>query len=166
MLLATYAQLTLRIEQKRARASIQHLQDCLAQPSDCDHFDGAELATRSEELIRFAESHHQRRLEHGLFPALRAVSVEAAESLRKLEHLGRAGLEILPRMRAVLRPGAYLGQPQIARAYVLVQAYCQNLLDRLACEEDVVLPLAERVLPSEVWFRVGTEFLRQDAQRA
>jgi hemerythrin-like domain-containing protein len=166
MLLATYALLTLRIEQKRERASIQELQDCLARPAHCDDFDGAELATRSEQLIEFAESRHQRRLENGLFPALRAASVDAGESLRKLEHLGRVGLEILPRIRSVLRPGARLGKQQIARVCILVQAYCQNLLERLACEEEDLLPLAERLLPSEIWFKVGTEFLMQDAQRA
>jgi hemerythrin-like domain-containing protein len=166
MLLATYALLTLRIEQKRERASIQELQDCLAHAPHPDAFDSAALATRSERLSEFAESRHQRRLENGLFPALRAASIEAGESLRTLEHLGRVGLRILPRMRSVLRPGACLGQQQIGRACALVQAYCQNLLERLACEEDVLLPLAERVLHSEVWFKVGTEFLMQDAERA
>lgn len=166
MLLSTYALLTLRIEQKRERASIQELQACLAQPTQSDDFDGAELASRSEQLIKFAESRHQRRLEHGLFPALRAASADAGESLRKFEHLCRVGLEILPRIRSVLRPGARLGKQQVARAYALVQAYCQNLLERLACEEEDLLPLAERVLPSDVWFKVGTEFLIQDAQRA
>lgn len=165
MLLATYVLLTLRIEQKQERASIQNLQDCLAQPANAEQFDGAALAARSEQLIRFAESQHQRRLDHVLCPALRAKSSEASESLRRFEHLCRLGREILPRIRWVLRPGACLGQQQIAGAYVLVQAYCQNLLERLACEEDVLLPLAERVLSAEVWFDVGTEFLQQDAQR-
>jgi hypothetical protein len=166
MLLATYALLTLSIEQKRERASIQNLQDFLACPCSSDDFDGAQLATRAEELIHFAESHHQRRLKDGLFPALRAKSLEAGEALRKHEHLCRVGREILPGLRWYLRPGAYFGQHQIEGAYGLVQAYCRNLLERLACEEDVLLPLAERVLPSEVWFAVGTEFLAQDAQRA
>jgi hypothetical protein len=166
MLLATYALLTLKIEQKQERASIQHLQDCLVQPSSCEHFDGAALAARSEALIRFAESTHQRRLDHVLCPALRARSNEASESLRRLEHLCRLGREIVPGLRWVLRPGVCLGQQQIAGAYELVHAYCQNLLERLACEEDFLLPLAERVLPAEVWFSVGTDFLEQDAQRS
>lgn len=166
MLLATYALVTLRVEQKQERASIQHLQDCLAPPASCEQFDCAALAARSEALIRFAESKHQRRLDHVLCPALRARSSEAGDSLRRLEHLCRLGREILPRMRWVLRPGVCLGQQQIAGAYALVQAYCQNLLERLACEEDVLLPLAERLLPADVWLKVGTEFLEQDAQRA
>jgi hemerythrin-like domain-containing protein len=166
MLLATYALLTLRIEQKQARVSIQHLQECLVQPASCAQFDCAALAARSERLIRFAESQHQSRLDHVLCPALRARSSEASESLRRLEHLCSLGRHILPRIRWALRPGVRLGQQQIAGACVLVQAYCQNLLERLACEEDVLLPLAERLLSAEAWFSVGTEFLEQDAQRA
>lgn len=165
MLLSTCALLILRIEQTQERAAIQHLLDCLAQPSNCDDVDCLEVAIRSEQLIRMAETHHQRRLENALFPALRAATSEAAESLKTLESLGQADLEFPPRIRSALRQGADLGAQQIAHACVLVQTYCQNLLERLACEEGVLLPLAERVLPSEVWFRIGIEFLLQDAQR-
>ncbi|MES2756641.1 MAG: hemerythrin domain-containing protein [Pseudomonadota bacterium] len=165
MLVATYALLTLRIEQTRARASIRQLQDSLAQRPNCEAADGALLAALSEELIAFAESHHQRRLDDCLLPALRVASAEAGESLRNLEHLCQIGLAILPRIRAALRPGACAGAQELSGVNVLVEAYCQNLLQRLACEEDVLLPLAERVLPSEAWFNVGTEFLAQDAER-
>lgn len=166
MLLATYALLTLTIEQKCERASIRQLQDRLANPIDSSDFDCAALAIFSEELITLAESRYQLRLENSLFPALRAASAEAALSLRTLERLRRAGIDMLPRIRTVLRPTAKLGQQQIVRAFALVQDYCQNLLERLACEEELLMPLAQRVLPSEVWFKVGTEFLLQDAQRA
>jgi hypothetical protein len=166
MLLATYALLTLTIEQKCERTSVQGLQDFLAQPMTSNEFDCAALIIRFEKLIVFAESRHQFRLENSLFPALREASNEAALALRTLENLGRAGLEMLPRIRAALRPSAELGQQHIARGCRTVQAYCQNLLERLACEEDLLLPLAQRILPSDAWFKVGTEFLLQDAQRA
>jgi hemerythrin-like domain-containing protein len=165
MLVATYALLTLKIEQTRARASIRQLQDSLAQPPNWEAVDGALLAALSEELIEFAESHHQRRLDDCLVPALRGASAEAGASLRDLELLCATGLAILPRIRSALRHGASAGEQELAGLHVLVEAYCQNLLQRLACEEDVLLPLAERVLPSDVWFHVGTEFLEQDAQR-
>jgi hemerythrin-like domain-containing protein len=165
MLLSTCALLILRIEQTQQRAAIQHLLDCVAQPSHHADVDCMELAHRSEQLIRFAESHHQLRLENALFPALRAVSGEAGEPLRTLERLGQSGLDILPRIRSALRSGADRDAHQNVNACALVQAYCRNLLERLACEEDVLLPIAQRVLPSEVWFKVGAEFLRQDAQR-
>lgn len=166
MLLATYALLTLRIEQAQERASIRQLQECLALPCNGEALDGARLAALAEALIKFAESLHQRRLEDALFPALRVAAAEPCEALRNLEHLCAAGLDMLPRIRAALRPRAYSGQHELAGVHRLVQAYCQNLLDRLACEEDDLLPLAERSLHSETWFNVGTQFLQQDAQRA
>jgi hemerythrin-like domain-containing protein len=166
MLLSTCALLILRIEQTRQRAAIEHVLDCMAQPSRHAEVDCLELAHRSEQLIWFAESHHQLRLEKALFPALRAASGEAGEPLRTLERLGQSGLDILPRMRSALRSGAARDAHQIFHACALVQAYCGNLLERLACEEHVLLPIAQRVLPSEIWFKVGAEFLEQDAQRS
>lgn len=162
MLLATYALLTLAIERTEERASIQVLQDFIAHPRQLRPADGAELASRSEELIRFAESHHQDRLANALFPALREKSDEAGDALRRHERLCRAGLAIVPRIRRILRAG----EQQSEGARVLVQAYCRNLLARLASEEDILLPMAERLLPSDVWFDVGTRFLDQDARRA
>lgn len=165
MLLATYALLTLRMEQAQERASIRQLQDCLAHPHNCKVADAALLAMLAEDLIEFAESHHQPRLDDGLLPALRVAAVEGCESLRDLEQLCRTGLDILPRIRSALRTGVLPGQQESEGADVLVRAYCQNLLERLACEEYVLLPLAERLLPSETWFSVGTQFLQQDSQR-
>jgi hypothetical protein len=165
MLLATYALMTLAIEQKCERTSIQQLQGFLIRQPDSDEFDRAALAIHAEKLIVLAESRHQLRLEQCLFPALRAASGDAALALSALEILGQAGLRMLPRLRAVLRPSAGLGRRHIARACRTVQAYCQNLLARLACEEELLLPMAQRILPSAAWFKVGTEFLLQDAQR-
>jgi hypothetical protein len=167
MLLATYALSTLLIEVQSERTSIEGLQEFLERPLDAEQFDCAALARRSEELIALAESRHQSRLELSLFPALRTASAEAAAtSLGTLENLRRAGLDMLPRIRSVLRPTADMGQQQVVRACRMVRDYCQNLLDRLACEENVLLPLAQKILPSEAWFQVGSEFLQQDAQRA
>lgn len=165
MLLATYALMTLTIEQKCERTSIHELQGFLLQSLDSEEFDRAALAIHAEKLIVLAESRHQLRLEKCLFPALREASGDAAAALCALENLGQAGLRMLPRLRAVLRPTARLGQRKIARACRTVQAYCQNLLARLACEEELLLPMAQRILPSAAWFKVGTEFLLQDAQR-
>jgi hypothetical protein len=165
MLTATYALSTLLIEQQCERTSIQRLQAYLERPLDAPEFDCAALARHSEELISLAELRHQARLEHSLLPALRMASAEAASSLGTLENLRRAGLDMLPRMRSMLRPTAQFGQHQLARACRMLQAYCQNLLDRLACEENVLLPLAQRILPNEAWFKMGSEFLQQDAER-
>lgn len=166
MLLATYALLTLTIEQKCERLLIEALQHGLAPPLNVAQVNCAALSARSEALILLAESRHQLRLENTLFPALREASGEAALALSALEKLGCAGRKMLPRLRAVLRPAASASPHRIKRACRTVQAYCHNVLERLACEEALLLPLAQRLLSSDVWFTVGTEFLRQDAERA
>jgi hypothetical protein len=165
MLLTTYALSTLLIEQKGERASIERLQAYLAGPAAAMEFDRAELARRSEKLIRLAELRHYTRLEHSLLPALRIASAEAINAVGVLVNLRRAGLAMLPRMRFVLHPHAGAEQLQLGHTCRMVKAYCHNLLERLACEEEVLLPMARRILPSEAWFKMGSEFLEQDAQR-
>jgi hypothetical protein len=164
VLLATYALATLESEQKCERTAIRYLQDFVAQASAsaANEFDYAALTIQSERLILLAEFRHRRRLENALFPALRSASDEAARSLQLLEKLGQAGIKMLPLLRKALYPTSDFGQRQIARACRRVNAYCQNLLQRLACEEEQVLPLAQRVLTIDVWLNVGTEFLIQD----
>ena len=164
MLLATYALATLEIEQKCERSAIHYLQNFLAQALASDEFDRAALTIQSERLIFLAEFRHWRRLESVLFPAaLRNASNDATQSLQTLENLGRAGVDMLPHLRKSLHPTSHFGKRQIARACRRVNAYCQNLLQRLACEEEQLLPLAQRILSADAWLKFGTEFLVQDS---
>ena len=163
MLLATYAFLTLTVEQTCERNCIQAVQQALAKALDPLEFDAATLNVELEKLITIAESTHWRRLEYCLIPAMRAASSESSFALRAIETLGQAGIAMLPLIRTNLCCPSELSQPHIAAACRTVQEYCQNLLDRLACEEDQILPLAQRLLDGEAWFRVGLEFLHQDA---
>jgi hemerythrin-like domain-containing protein len=163
MLLATYAMATLTNEQKCERTSIQRLQLSLAKSSSADEFDSSAIAAEAERVIDLAERHWAR-LENALIPAVREASHEETASLQAIENLGRCGLEMLPLLRKALRPTANFGQHQIARACRAVNSYCHNLLQRLACEEQQLLPLAHRVLPMDAWLKLGAEFLIQDAR--
>lgn len=163
MLLATYAIATLTIEQTCERAAIRGLQDAMARALASNECDLSVLAMQAEQLIQLAESLHWLRLENCLIPALRAASDDALLFLQALESLGRAGVDMLPLLRKALRPAAGLGQRQIARVCRRLNSYCQNLLQRLAFEEQQLLPLARCLLPTEAWFKVGTGFLMQDA---
>lgn len=163
MLLATYVMTTLTVEQKCERSFIQRLQHFLARALAANQFDSPAITVEAERLIQFAERHWCR-LENSLIPALREASNEALASLQTIENLGRRGIEMLPLLRNALRPTAEFGQQQIARACRTLNSYCHNLLQRLACEEQQLLPLAQRVLPMDAWLKVGTEFLIQDAE--
>jgi hemerythrin-like domain-containing protein len=163
MLLATYAIATLTIEQTCERTAIRRLQESMQQALASNQFDPCALSMQSERLILLAESRHWRRLENCLIPALREASNDALLFLQALESLGRAGVDMLPVLRDALLPAAGAGQQHIARACATVNSYCQNLLQRLAFEEQQLLPLAQRLLATDAWFRVGTQFLMQDA---
>jgi hemerythrin-like domain-containing protein len=47
-----------------------------------------------------------------------------------------------------------------------VDLYCHNLLKRLDKEEQELLPLAQKVISSEEWFEIGSQFLAQDDDNA
>jgi hypothetical protein len=164
MLLATYALATLTIERTCERKAIVKLQDCMVHAAES--LDCSELSIHSERLILLAESRHWRRWEESLLPALRDATAEAGPSMQSAEELARLGIDMLAPLRDALEPGAQFEQLQLARACERVNGYCENLLLRLNCEEELLVPLARRVLPLDTWFKLGTEFLRQDAELA
>jgi hemerythrin-like domain-containing protein len=168
MLTATYVLLTLSIEQKKERHFIsrllQYVQSRARKPQEIDP---AYIASQLEELTRFAEARHQRKLDACLMPAVRNASRgEAAPVLNDLEALSRLGHAMLRAVRKCLqramRRGAMHGQ-FLCRT---VDLYCHNLLTRLDKEEKELLPLAQKVLPSDEWFEIGSQFLAQEGNAA
>lgn len=157
MLVATYALVTLTVEQRCERTHIQVVQQALATSRDPALYDAARLARSLEKLVAIAEATHWRRLEHCLIPAIRAAAGESAGGMRVIETLERDGKRMLPRIRTSLRCPS-----EASGACGQLQQYCQNLLERLACEEQQIVPLAQRLLDSDAWLRVGLGFLYQD----
>lgn len=166
MLIATYAMLTLSVEQNKERKAIsrfrRYLQDHAATPQAIDP---VALASQLEELSRFAETRHQHKVEGCLMPAVREATGDAAPLLAELESLQRVGNNMLhaARRRLRLRLGQSLSQMQML--CFTLERYCQNLLERLAKEEQELLPLAQRVISSEQWFAIGSMFLSHDARQ-
>lgn len=157
MLLARYALAIIDSERVCARRYIQQLEDSVRMP--------AQVGERAERLIAFAETRQRVRLDNCLLPALRTAAKladggSAAErnSVDEIARLAQAGGELLPELRDCLR------RPGTASLQAWVQAYCNNLALRLACEENQLLPLACHVLSAEAWFHVGAAFLRQDEE--
>jgi hemerythrin-like domain-containing protein len=166
MLLATYALLTLLIEQKEERRFIARIQNYLARfagrPNDID---ASFLESQLDKLAVLAESRHKRKLDNCVIPAVRKATDDAAPLLEVLEKLNRSGMAILRDMRESLRLATVNGTQQIAQLFSALDDYCKNLLERLAREENELLPLAQRVIPGETWFTIGTTFMAQDADR-
>ena len=155
MLLARYALAIIDSERICTRRYIQQVQGS----------GPAQVCERTHRLIAFAETRQKVRLDNCLLPALRTAAAladggsagerQAVDELARLAELGSA---LLPGLRSCLRyPGA-------ASLPSFLQAYCANLAERLACEEEKLLPLACHLLSAEAWFHVGAAFLRQDEE--
>jgi hemerythrin-like domain-containing protein len=164
MLTGTYALLTLSVEQKKERNFISrilhYLQINAGKPQDIDP---ACLQSQLHELTQFAESRHKRKVERCVIPAVRKATDEAGSLLEDLEALSRIGSSMLRFVRRSLRRAA-ISLAQIERLCRTMQRYCLNLLERLAKEEEHLLPLAQRVISHEEWFQIGTKFMSDDAR--
>lgn len=165
MLLATYALLTLSIEQKEERRLIARIRSYVAKYNKRpNEIDPGILASELNKLGALAEAHHKEKLEDCLIPAVREASTEAAPLLDHLASLRRTGRAMLRLMQRSLRRAARNGQHQVENVVGNVESYCLNLLERLAKEENELLPLARRVIHGQGWFAIGAAFLAQNAR--
>ncbi len=165
MLTGTFALLTLSVEQKNERNFISrilhYLQINVDTPQDIDPVC---LQSQLDELTLFAESRHKRKVERCVIPAVRKATDEAKPLLEDLEALSRIGSSMLRFVRRNLRRATECSMEQMARLCRTMQRYCLNLLERLAKEEQHLLPLAQRVISHEEWFYIGTKFMSDDAR--
>lgn len=165
MLTGTYALLTLSVEQKNERNFISRILHYLQINADKpQEIDPAQLQVQLDELTLFAESRHKRKVERCVIPAVRKATDEATPLLDDLETLSRIGSSMLRFVRRNLRRAADIGTDHIERLCRTMQRYCLNLLERLAKEEQHLLPLAQRVISHEEWFHIGTKFMSDDAR--
>ena len=160
MLTTTYALISLSVEQKRAHKLLSTVQE-LTQNSSADRQrpDPVILESVVSQLARLDESCHRRKVEVYLIPALQHATKEADSLLAELESLSAAGLRILESVREWVRKAFDQGVTEVKELYWSIEQYCNNLLQRLAKEEDELLPLAQRVISSEEWFAIGAQFL-------
>jgi hypothetical protein len=172
MLIATYALSTFSVEQKKERSFIGRIQHTLhAHAGKLQEIDPLRLESDLDQLSRFSESRHQRRVADCLMPAVRRATRDAQPLLGDLETLHGdletlrdTGSALLLHLRRSLRPAFVNGS--IKQLCSSMERYCQNLLQRLAKEEQELLPLARRVMSSADWFAVGSTLLSHDARRA
>ncbi len=165
MLTATYALLTLSVEQKKERNFISSILHYLhINAANPHHIDPACLQSQLHELTQFAESRHKRKVERCVIPAVRKATDEATPLLEDLEALSRIGSSMLRFVRRSLRRALVSGFEHIEHLCRTMQRYCLNLLERLAKEEEHLLPLAQRVISHEEWFCIGTRFMSDDAR--
>lgn len=163
MLTATYVLLTLSIEQKKERHFIsrllQHVQSIARRPQEIDP---VFIESQLKELTSFAEARHQRKVEACLMPAVRAADSNCTALMNDLETLSRLGSAMLNAVHKCLRRAMRRSASQGKFLCRTIDLYCQNLLTRLDKEEQELLPLAQKVISSDEWFEIGSQFLAQE----
>ena len=165
MLTATYALLTLSVEQKKTSAIFSTLQQYFQGGSEnLQRIDPDSLEPVLNQLAQFDESCHRRKVDVYVIPAIRRATKEADSLLAELESLSLLAVRILKTVRERLMQSFDQGFVQIKELCCSMERYCQSLLQRLAKEEAELLPLARRVISSDEWFAIGANFLSLDAE--
>ncbi len=101
--------------------------------------------------------HHPKEDEH-LFARVRRRSAEAGAVLDTLEAEHRRGEDLTRVLRQLLARWRLHGAGAATAFAAAVDAYADFQWEHMRKEEDVVMPLAERVLTDEDWRAVGDAF--------
>src|SRR5713226_6047884 len=142
MLTATYALISLSVEQKRAHNLLSTVQQ-LFQNSSADRrrIDPVMLESVVSQLAKLDESCHRRKVEVYVIPAIQKATKEADPLLAELESLRAIGLRILGSVKDRLRQAFDQRVIAVKDLYSSIELYCNNLLQRLTKEEQELLPL-------------------------
>ena len=165
MLTTTYALISLSVEQKRAHNLLSTVQ-LLFQKSAADRqrTDPVILESVVSQLAKLDASCHRRKVEVYVIPAIQNATKEGDALLAELETLSAIGRRILDSVREWVRQAYDQGVTEVKELYSSVELYCNNLLRRLAKEEEELLPLAQKVISSVEWFAIGVQFLSIHAE--
>jgi hypothetical protein len=165
MLTVTYALVTISVEQKKARGMLSVLQQQIERNAqELKAPDRSCFESVLYQLVQFDEACRWRNVERYVIPTLRRVSKEADALISELDALSCRADGILRSVRGRARQAFEQGTDGIGELYRSMEQYCHNLFQRLAKEEEELLPIAQRVIPSEEWFDIAAQFISHDAE--
>lgn len=167
MLTATYSIVAISAEQKNARSILFRLQQYLH--SCLEKFNGHDVGTVAaalDKLSQFDQYWHTRKMELYVIPAIRGATHEVDSLLEELESMSMRGMAILRSAQEKMRRAVEQGIDYVSEVYRSLEGYCENLSQRLAKEENELLPLVGRMLTSEQWFPIAAKLLSDDAHGA
>ena len=109
-------------------------------------------------IDEFPERLHHRKESDLLFPLIRSRSADAADILDKLDRDHAVGERAIRDLERTLLAWEMLGEPRREAFEQAVERYLAFYLKHMQLEEEVVLPLAERVLQAEDWAALDAAF--------
>lgn len=164
MLTATYSLVAIAAEQDKARRLLQRLQHFVeASWKGLQSIDFGFLEAGCERMMQLEQFLQSRKLVRHVLPALREAGREAELIVGELESLiGRAG-KTLSSVANRLVPRPEMGRIEVSQLCESMEVYCRHVHARLQMEEQILLPLARRVLSVEDWFRLAAAFLSNES---
>jgi hemerythrin-like domain-containing protein len=165
MLTATYALVTLSVEQRKARGILtalqQQIRNIAKKSESIDHSCCESILCQ---LAQFNESCRCRNLQLYMIPAVRRATRDADDLLSELDSFSSTGENILRETRANLWNIFNQGSEGVNQVCAAMESYCHHQLQRLVMEEGELFPVVQRVISSENWFDIAAQFISHDAE--
>lgn len=164
MLTTTYSLATITAELDKSRQLLRRLQQFVdATWNGLETLDYAFLEAGYRKFAQFDHFFRGRKIELYLIPSLRRAAREAGALIADLESLSAKCANLL--RTAGNRLAARMGSERLRISDICddMQAYCLRVAERLDLEEQVLLPMARRVLSAEEWFGLAAQFLQREA---
>ncbi|MFZ4878791.1 hypothetical protein ACL9RI_27220 [Janthinobacterium sp. Mn2066] len=176
MLTATYALVSLSVEQASIRVSLLAFQKYMhtqlhTQLRHQNQLTLVQWQYAADWLNRLYQSGYWRKVELYLIPAIRQATPHADGLIAELNHLQHAALESVNTVQQGAGAAINMSQQmeaqieaQVEVLWASIDAFCQALLARLEKEERELFALARKVIVGEAWFAIAYQFLVHDAR--
>lgn len=165
MLTATYALVTLSLEQARMRSNLLAFQQYVhAHLRPQSAIGLKQLQYASDSLDRLYQACRQGKIETYLIPAIRRATQQADALLDELAGLNGAALAALQTLRDKMEQGWRQHDVALAQYDTETDAFCAALLRRLEKEESELFGIARSVICGKTWFAIANQFLLHDAR--
>ena len=166
MLTATYALVSLSVEQASIRVSLLAFQRYMhAQLRQQRQLTLAHLDYAGDWLNRLYQFGYWRKVDQYLIPAIRQATPHADGLLAELDRLDHAALESVNLVQRRAMAAGYNSE-QLEQLGAAIDSFCAALMARLEMEERELFALARRVIAGEAWFAIAYQFLAHDARVA
>jgi hemerythrin-like domain-containing protein len=163
MLTATYSLVTISAEQKSIRNLLGRLREYIDScVRSLEEPDLGKIETALNKLTQFDRYCHARKVEMYLIPSVRGMAHEIDALLAELESMSARAIDMLKTAQEKLLQAVEQGVEKIRELFRAMQNYCDNLLKRIAREEEELLPLLEQRLPGDQWFSIAAKFLSDE----
>ncbi len=162
MLTVTYSIIALKIEQNRARWTFSSIQQFILNGiRNITSAGSVDFDAMLSRLNQFEQSCLQRKMEVFVIPTLRKLTREADALLDELDRLSAASLSLLRALQDKLRQALRSGAAVVDEICASLEQCCAQV-HRWLAREDELVQIAERLMPTEVWFGIAESFLSVD----